>query len=202
MKSKARFIRAELRFSDLVLNYFKFLKTYGFLCAKSEQTFVRFESPPLFINVYHGRSSFELGAEFGRIGKDEEQPYPMSALLEVAGIPTAKEYRDYATHTLDGVNDGLDKLAKLVREHIGLIFKNESIFQILKEQRNVRAKNFAQEINLLQMRRELEGAWQTKDYPKVVELLTPWCMAITPIELKKLQYAKEQKIGDAFKMST
>lgn len=190
MKPKAPFNRAELRFPDLVLKHFVFLKSYGFLCTRNEQTFVRFESPPLFINVYHGRSSFEIGAEFGRIGKEDEQPYPMSALLEVAGIPTAKEYRDYATHSLDGVNDGLGKLAKLFHEHIGLIFKNESIFQSLKEQRNARARDFAQEINLLQMRRKLEGAWQTKDYAKVVELLNPWRMAITPIEQKKLEYAK------------
>jgi len=193
MNAETQMDRAGLRFAELTQRHFAFIEAQGFQRVRGEPTFVRFESPALFLNIYHGRSSFEIGAELGRLGNenDEKQPYPMSALLGAAGVPTAKEYRDYATHTPDGVDEGLAKLAKLFRDHVSQNLHNADLFRVLKEQRRAWAEDFAQEVNLRQTRRKLDSAWHAKDYAKVVELLNPWRDALTPTELHKLEYAEK-----------
>lgn len=193
MRPKIQVNRAILRFAELVQKHFAFLEAQGFRRVRTEPTIVRFESPSLFINIYHGRSSFEIGAELGRleVDEDEKQPYPMSALLGVVGVPMAKEYRDYATRTPDGVNEGLAKLAKLFREHISQNLQNTGLFQLLMEQRKAWGNDFAQEVNLSQARHKLETAWHAKDYNRVVELLYSLRDALTPTELQKLDYAEK-----------
>lgn len=196
-EAQAQVDRSSLRFAELAQKHFAFLEAQGFGRVRSEPTFVRFESRSLFINIYHGRSSFEIGAELGRVGngEDEKQPYPMSALLGVAGVPTAKEYRDYATHTPDGVNEGLEKLATLFRDHVSPNLQNAGLFQLLKEQRQTWAADFADEVNLRQARRKLDAAWHAKNYAEVVALLRPLRDALTSIELHKLEYAEKHAEG-------
>ena len=183
-----------LRFPELVQKHFVFLEPHGFHCVRSKTTFVRFESSLLFLNIYHGRSSFEIGLELGRLGKDEDerQPYPMSALLGVAGVPTAREYRDYAARTPRGVDIGISTLANKFQEYIVSNFQNKEFFRLLKKQREIWNNDFAHEVNLRQVRRKLDAAWRTKDYEKVVELLEPLRAELTPVELKKLEYAKKK----------
>lgn len=192
-EAQAQVDRSGLRFAELVQKHFAFLEAQGFRRVRSEPTFVRFESRSLFINIYHGRSSFEIGAELGRRedSEDEKQPYPMSALLGVAGVPTAKEYRDYATHTPDGVNEGLGKLAELFRDHVSPNLQTAGLFQLLKQQRQTWASDFADGVNLRQARRKLDAAWHAKDYAEVVALLRPLRDALTPTELHKLEYAEK-----------
>jgi len=193
-ETQAQANRTSLRFADAAEKHFAFLEAQGFQRTQSEPAFVRFESSTLFINIYHGRKSFEIGAELGRRGnaEDEKQPYPMSALLGVAGVPTAKDYRDYATHTPDGVNEGLGKLAELFRDHVCRNLQNARLFQLLKEQRQAWASDFADGVNLRKARRKLDAAWHAKNYAKVVELLEPLRTDLTSTELKKLEYAKKE----------
>ena len=54
--------RDVLGFSRTVFQYFNFLcSDYGFQVTDQSATLVRFESNDVFINVYHGRASYELG---------------------------------------------------------------------------------------------------------------------------------------------
>ncbi|MGH8590336.1 MAG: hypothetical protein ACREXX_13715, partial [Gammaproteobacteria bacterium] len=60
--------RAELRFVEEAQTAFHFLvEELGFRLVKCEPpTFVRYESNKLFVNVYHGRLSYEIDVEIGR----------------------------------------------------------------------------------------------------------------------------------------
>jgi hypothetical protein len=59
--------RERLAFKDAVMSGFRFFDDLGFRPAKQEMTFVRYESADVFVNVYHGRASFELGVEIGKL---------------------------------------------------------------------------------------------------------------------------------------
>ena len=64
------FRRMQLGFSLEVLSAFQFLtQDYGFKCVKNDVTFVRYESESTFVNIYHGRRSYELGVEIGKLEK-------------------------------------------------------------------------------------------------------------------------------------
>ena len=193
MKSQSRTDRDALGFAESVQRHFKFLKLHGFQVVHYEPTFVRYESSLFFINLYHGRRSFEIGLELGRIAipEDEAQPYPMSALLEVVGFSDAKNYRNYAARTLQTVDAGVAKLSKLFREQLSDdLLRRHNLFSALKHQRNARGEALALETSLEQARRVLETAWHIKDYKKVVKTLLPLYNHLTPAERKKLEYAK------------
>jgi len=182
-----------LQFAELAQKYFAFLEKQAFCCICNEPTFVRYEDALLFINIYHGRSSFEIGLELGRLGNedDKKNPYSMSLLLGVADYATAKEYRDYAARTPDGVDRGLAKLAKLFQEYVSPSLQNTELFHALDKQRQSWIYDFALNVNLNQARQKLNVAWQAKDYEKVLTLLQPFRSALTPSELQKLEYAEK-----------
>ncbi len=47
------------------------------------------------------------------------------------------------------------------------------------------------QVDLGHAREKLDAAWHAKDYAKVVELLDPLHADLTPVELKKLEYAEK-----------
>lgn len=55
-----------------MLSSFDFLRAYGLKPVEEDVTFVRYESDAMFVNVYHGRGSFEIGVEIGRLDRPEK----------------------------------------------------------------------------------------------------------------------------------
>jgi hypothetical protein len=58
--------RAGLGFREAAISAFAFLvEDFAFSCVQQQVTFIRYESNLVFVNVYHGRASFELNVEIG-----------------------------------------------------------------------------------------------------------------------------------------
>jgi hypothetical protein len=55
-----------------------------------------------------------------------------------------------------------------------------------------RAKDYAKGVNLGQMRRKADAAWQAKDYAQVVDLYGAALEDLSEVEAKKLAYAEQQ----------
>ena len=81
--------RAKLGFREAVLSSFKFLNDVGFRPVEQEMTLVRYESPEVFVNVYHGRASFELGVEIGRL-KEPNDKLTLYDIVAWAGVEKPK----------------------------------------------------------------------------------------------------------------
>lgn len=70
--------RSKLGFKEAVSANFKFLRKFGFHRARAEATFIRYETvrfltkKKLFVNVYHGRGSYEMGVQIGPIDHEEQ----------------------------------------------------------------------------------------------------------------------------------
>ena len=183
--------RALLRFADEVKKHFAFLETFGFRCARSEATLVRFESPKLAISVFHGRKSYEISLEIESAQGSET--YSFSEILRLVHDDRAEQYRDYATHIVEGVAEGVRQLAELFRKCVDAgIFNDSELFSRLKLQREDSARNYALETQLEQARKKSESAWAEKDFEKVVQALAPLQEHLNPSDLKKLEYARKQ----------
>jgi hypothetical protein len=63
---------SRLGFAEAVLANFEFLRSYELRRVENDSTFVRFESEAVFVNVYHGRASFEIGVEVGLKSRSEK----------------------------------------------------------------------------------------------------------------------------------
>jgi hypothetical protein len=184
--------RSVLRFPEEVTDRFSFLETLGFRCVRSEATFVRFESSRAGVNVYHGRRSFELGLEMESASSPTDA-YSFSEILRLVDREQGEQYRNYATHTAQGVAEGVGKLAELFQRCIAVgILNDKQLFSRLKLQRGELARNYALETQLEQARRKSEAAWRTKDYAAVVEALKPLRAALTATEVGKLEFAEKQ----------
>jgi hypothetical protein len=186
--------RQRLRFAEAVQDNFSFLHAHGFRRVRSDPTFTRFESKRIYVNVYHGRQSFEIGLEVAPVeGGPDEACFSMSEIVRLTEPERAAEYRNYAAQTTKSVAEGVQELAARFHRYIDAgVLDDPRLFQRLKESRLAWSRDYAKEVDLTQARRNLAAAWHAKNYVKVVEVLEPFRADLTSAELKKLEYAKKE----------
>jgi hypothetical protein len=184
--------RRALRFSDEVKISFHFLEILGFRCVREEPTFVSYESPPIRINVFHGRQSYEIDAEIEYANAPNER-YSYSEILRIVDPVRGDAYRNYTALTPEGVSKGVHQLAYDVRQCIdaGVLQDHRQLFSRLKLQRANLAGKLELESKLLQARRMSGSAWAKKDFKAVVQALSPYEPHLDPSELKKLEYSRK-----------
>ncbi len=190
--------RAQLGFKDTVLSNFKFLGDFGLRPMEEKVTFVRYESSEVFLNVYHGRASYELGVEIGRL----KVPESKVSIFDVVRWAGAEQAEGFGKHVMfqvssrEGVQEFVPKLAALVKKYaIPLLRGDESAYGSALE---FRAKQYADEVkqgNLNVVRGKAEEAWHAKDYAQVVERYGPVREELTEVETKKLAYAEQQVLA-------
>ena len=194
MSSGARRItdRTLLRFSDEVRTSFAFLEALGFHCVRAEATFVLFESSTFAINIFHGLQSYEIGLDVA--DAQASDTYSFSEILRLLNREEAEQYRDYATHTADGVAEAVRRLAELFRKcfDAGILEDKGQLFCRLQSQRHGIARNRALEVQLEQARIKCEDAWRKKDFVEIVKILAPLREHLSSVELNRLEYARKQ----------
>jgi hypothetical protein len=187
--------RAELGFKEAVRSSFKFLNDAGLRLVQQEMTFVRYESPEVFVNVYHGRASFELGVEIGRL----EEPNRKLTLYDIVAWEGAEKAEGLGPHVTfqvdsrEGVEEFVPKLAALVTKYAAPFLRGDAAaFGSALEFQSERWKEYVKGVNFSQVRWKAEAAWQAKDYAQVVDLYGPVRDDLTEVEAKKLTYAELQ----------
>jgi len=188
--------RDKLGFMEEVLNQFDFLKTeYEFNCVKTEVTFVRYESNKVFINVYHGRASYELGFEIGLQPSSlntSERKFTLSEIIELAGALGDTGYTYYQVSTKDGIKEFVPKVAELVKKYaknalLGDILTFEKMELIQKQ----RSDKYLKEMELNRIRPKANEAWHNKRYKEFIELYEAVMNNISSAEIKKIEYARK-----------
>jgi hypothetical protein len=188
--------RWQLGFKDAVLSHFKFLSTYGLRPVQEEVTLVRYESDAMFVNVYHGRGSFEIGVEIGRLDRPEK--YGLDYIVSWAGkqVWEAEGFGRgtmFQVSTREGVQNFVPKVAQLVNKYGAPFLSGRSAFYDELQKANERASvAFEREQVLTRLRKDAEAAWTAKEFARVVELLQPVQGDLTEIEAKRLAYAERQ----------
>ena len=103
LRSESPVERASLGFLEAATSEFMFLvEEFAFSCVKRDVTFVRYESKNVFVNIYHGRSSFELNVEIGERSLSEntrERSFAIGDILYVTKPEVAERYYPYQVTT-------------------------------------------------------------------------------------------------------
>jgi hypothetical protein len=187
--------RGQLGFIEYVKVSFSFLsKEYDFHVVKTEPTFVRYESSGVFVNIYHGRASFELGFEIGRLddrtGK-EEPPYTLSMIVEHMGAKHRTGYTFFQCSTRDSVKQCVPKLANLVQSYAPSFLSGDpaAYKQLLKTRSDI-GKRITKDFKLRAVREKATSAWRARDYAQVADLYESIFEDLTRAEISKLNYSK------------
>ncbi len=177
-------------FGECVMEEFPFLRSKGYSSVDSQKDSVRFTSSNLIVEVYRDVRSNEISLQIANsIGN---RSYSISELVRLfEGTETARSYRDYASHTLEGIKEGVRQLAMKLQDFIDSPeWCNGDLFERLEASGEAWAHEYSLETQLEQVRKKLQVAWQLKDYRSVVELLEPFVDYLSESESKKLKYAK------------
>lgn len=187
--------RERLGFKDAVLSNFKFLRQLGLRPVEKKMTLVRYKSRHVFVDVYHGRASFELGVEIGRL-TDPKKTLSIETIVDWAGAYKAEGFGQHVmfqVSTREGVQEFVPKLAALVKKYaIPLLRNDDSAWGAALDMQRHQWNEYVKSVNLRQLREKAEAAWHAKDFVQVVELYEPVRQDLTEVEAKKLAYAEHQ----------
>ncbi len=191
--------RAKLGFKEAVLSSFKFLGELGLRPVEKKVTFVRYESSEVFLNVYHGRASFELGVEIGRLKEPEQEKLTIYEIVAWAGAEKAEGFGQHVMFQVsspEGVQELVPKLAHLVQRYGTAFLKGDATaYRAALQDRSQTATDYVKQVILRDVRSKAEAAWRAKDYAQVVELYGPARRQLTEVEAKKLAYAEQQVLA-------
>lgn len=186
--------RASLRFVESAKDAFAFLTTdYGFFIVTTDVTFVRYESTHVFVNVYHGRSSYELGVEVGSLDEHFEPAFQLIELVLLHGEAALQRFRVYQTNNADLVRRGLMLLAESLRENGKDALRGDPlIYDTLRKERKRAEQRFALDLHVRQTRPRAEAAWKARDFATAAYFYGQIEEDLSPAEIKKLHYARKK----------
>ena len=190
--------RWKLEFKEAVLANFDYLRPYGLECVESDVTYVRYDSPKVFVNVYHGRGSYELNVEIGRHdGPYKDSSHNLDAVLGWKRAPEQKllfrETTLFHSDTREGVQAMVPKMAALFRKYADpLLRADEEAFKSFDEYCTIGSLRLGEHYRAGTTRWKADMAWQRKDWQQVVQLYESIGDDLSQIEAAELAYAKEQ----------
>jgi hypothetical protein len=193
--------RDNLGFTSEALSSFYFLiKDYNFKCVKANTTFVRYESKFLFVIIYHGRKSYELEVEIGKLEESQNTPengYTIGEVMELFDVRKDLKFTFFQASCKSQVQVLVRKLADYVRSYAKPILDGDyGIFEKLQNLRQMKSEAYIREMNLRNIREMADIAWRQKDYAKYVDLYNSVKDNLTSIEVKKLHYALKKIQAD------
>jgi hypothetical protein len=194
-KTIPRSDRTQLGFTEAVLAAFDFLTNqYGFRVKRIEPTFVRYESPLVFVNIYHGRASYELGVQIGRLADDlsqEESAFSLADILDLNGAQDETCHALLQASTPETINKSVPLLASQIRRHAAPVLRGDpDVLAQLADVQSKKSDQLAKKWKLEDIRKEAQDAWHQKNYARVAELFDSIMEELTPAEAKKLDYAR------------
>lgn len=184
--------RSTLRFVEAAQEAFRFLLNCGFKLQNADATILRYASEKVFVNVYHGRSSYELGVEVGRFSSKhcETRGHSLSALMRLKNPRKKEGFKNLVATTPKEVKIGIQKLAKEFISCGDEVLKGDDVvFKTLERQRHDWSLAFAAEVSYRQVSPRAEEAFRQQDYRRAADLYKSIKGKLTPMELKKLEYA-------------
>jgi len=192
--------RAHLDFPTAARTRFGFLLDLGFKEVKAEPTYLRFERYDMFIEVFHGRASYELGVEFGRWVRVEDDVVEQKFHL-VDALPVFAPDVDFVARTATSREqvarfvEELADQARLVAERMSRGVTDA--FDRISEAVATSSDEYLDGLRATRLRGRADDAWHRKDFASVVEAYEEIDSELNAVELreseaKRLSYARRQ----------
>jgi hypothetical protein len=190
--------RSRLGFDEAVVANFGFLRSYKLKPVEKDTTFVRFESKTVFVHVYHGRASFEIGVEVGL--KSRSEKYGLDYIVSWAG-PSAWEAEGFSRSTMfqvssrEGVQRLVPRVAEILKKYGDPFLRGDASFYAQLDEANRRASaEYTQRQLVDRTRKNANAAWSEKDFARVVKLYRSIRNELIEIERKRLSYAEKKTL--------
>jgi hypothetical protein len=120
----------------------------------------------------------------------------MSELIRAADRDTERKYRNAVATTQSSLTEGLARSAELVKRYRQRALRGDpEFFVVLGHQRQSWADEYAVEVIERQIHPRADEAFRRGNYREAAELYERIRPALTPVELKKLEIAKERSRG-------
>lgn len=175
-----------LGFTALALHAFEFLQHRKFAVTLADPTLVRFESPSIIVNVYHGRSSFQLGVELER--PEHGERFSGHELLTAMAPDQADRARCQAV-TRDVLERCIEALAEVVRARCQLLLDNdEDAFKRLRSIVDPARQSATLQAQFGAMIDRADKAWEEKRFQVAAELYSKAQPALDVTRRRRLDY--------------
>ncbi|MFZ0977892.1 MAG: hypothetical protein WAN23_00700 [Candidatus Acidiferrales bacterium] len=190
--------RWKLGLKEAVLANFDYLASYGLECVESDVTHVRYDSPKVFVNVYHGRGSYELNVEIGRHdGPRKDSSLSLDAVLGWKRAPERKvlsrELPLFQSHTREGVQEMVPKMAALFRKYADPLLRgDEGAFKSFDDHCTIESHRLGEHYRSGTTRWKADMAWQRKEWQQVIEAYESIRDDLSQTEEAELAYAQDQ----------
>ena len=179
--------RVHLEFEGSAKKAFAFLNDLGFSEVESLPTLVRYQRSAVEVAVYHGRLSYEIGAEISYLGKQ----YALTEIVRFVDLDAAKRCDNAVASTTEGVAMGLEELGSLMKRYgIAALQGDPQFLSALGEKRKVWVEEYWLDSLAQQVRPQADAAFRRGDYMAAAELYTRIRSRLSPAETKKLQLAE------------
>jgi len=185
-------IRATLRFPEAVTKHFAFFEKWGLNCIHAESTIVRYSLNGVNVNIFIGRHSFMIDAEFQKHNSD--LMFYFIDLLRLFSCPEATTYRCYQATTAESVSRGVEILSNIFRRRLTVdMLTDNTLFSRLGKQREENARAWYRRMEVERLRLQLANAWEKRDYRAIVGVSSRIDVTIwSQTEKLKIDYAKKR----------
>lgn len=181
--------RAYINFEEKVRKAFAFLEDLGFSEVEALPTIVRYRMGGVEVDVYHGRQSYEIGADVAVLGTR----YTIWEIIYAIAPETAQQFHYTMATTPEGVDIAISELSSLMKRYGREALAGDTqFFSTLEEQRKTLSKEYAIDVLAEQLRPQADEAFRQRDYSTAFKLYSRIREKLSPAEIKKLKLAEER----------
>lgn len=186
--------RKQLGFAEAVVREFEFVEaSYGFRRIEESITFVRYESDQIFLNVYHGRSSYEIGVELGKLVADPSvNRYGLSYVI--AGLaPEYEGQTSFQATEPKTIAKCVAKAARIVESYCGpALAGDREAFQKIEEAARVEGERLLVRYKYGAIINRADHAWENKDRVRAAELYEEAEPGLDTTRKRRLDYIRRK----------
>ncbi len=179
-----------LGFVAAALKAFAFLDHLSFSVVRRESTLIRFESGSVFINVYHGRSSYHVGLELGRLQEGE-----LYSLHEVLSATAPSELDRARCQTADPATLArcLTSMAETVERNCQLLLMgDDTAFEKLESVVTSMRKAATLQATFGAILDRADQAWEHKNLSEAANLYEQAAPALDEKRRRRLEYLRSR----------
>jgi hypothetical protein len=197
MSAQGKDIRESLGFVQVVTEHIApVLAEKGFACTEATPYVIKFESANVFVTLLHDPRSYEIDVVFA-LKTDSSKKYTLRDMLDAVLSPSHSEPNFIQASEPDRVIKCVKIVADLLQKHGQNILIGESaVYQQMWKVMRLRNEAYTKEVVQEPIRKAAEEAWHYHDYVKVRDLYESIAVDLTPVEKKRLEYAKNHCNGN------
>jgi hypothetical protein len=182
-----------MNFNESVKNkIFPFIKNYGFFLKEEFEGMLRFDSKKVSLQFsYHARSN-EFSVFVGYKFHNPEFEY-LDFNYVVQALLT--EYKRVITQPADSnIESLIDYYLNILVTNLEIVKGDTLFLGKLEKSKERKIEDYNENMILDRVKLQANNAWGNKDYSKLIEIVTPYKDELSPVFIKKLNFAKK-KLG-------